>query len=129
MTEKIEELNSEINESNIVQDAQLAKEISDEVPPSTQELDKVKQEYLEYVEKLKNERFECNTREEVIEAINSLCRVLELKTVIPRTERQTINGQRQLAIVGGTPIDLVKSQYPGLYPLFVDRLLELTSKL
>ena len=96
---------------------------------SSQEIDNIKQEYLAYVEKLRSERFGINSREEVIESVNTICKVLDLKTVIPRTERQTVNGERQAVIVGGTPIDMVKSQYPGIYPVLAERLLELVSKL
>lgn len=96
---------------------------------SSQEIDNIKQEYLAYVEKLRADRFECSTREQVIESVNTICKVLDLKTVIPRTERQTVNGERQAVIVGGTPIDMVKSQYPGIYPILAERLLELVSKL
>jgi|LakMenEpi03Aug12_release.lakeMendotaPanAssembly.Ray.scaffolds.fasta_scaffold02537_2 hypothetical protein len=96
---------------------------------SSQEIDNIKQEYLAYVEKLRSERFGINSREEVIESVNTICKVLDLKTVIPRTERQTVNGERQAVIVGGTPIDMVKSQYPGIYPILAERLLELVSKL
>jgi hypothetical protein len=96
---------------------------------SSQEIDNIKQEYLAYVEKLRADRFECSTREQVIESVNTICKVLDLKTVIPRTERQTVNGERQAVIIGGTPIDMVKSQYPGIYPILAERLLELVSKL
>ena len=96
---------------------------------SSQEIDNIKQEYLAYVEKLRSERFGINSREEVIESVNTICKVLDLKTVIPRTERQTVNGERQAVIFGGTPIDMVKSQYPGIYPVLAERLLELVSKL
>lgn len=91
--------------------------------------EQMKQEYIAYVNEIKNQRFACETREEAIDSIDAICRVLELTTVVPKTELQTREGQRTPIIIGGTAIDLVKSQYPGLYPVLVERALELAAKL
>jgi len=91
--------------------------------------EQMKQEYIAYVNEIKAQRFPCETREEALDSIDIICRVLELTTVVPKTELQNREGQRTPIIVGGTPIDLVKSQYPGLYPVLVERVLELAAKL
>jgi len=89
----------------------------------------MKQEYIAYVQEIVSKRYPCDTKADAIETINTIVKVLELTTVVPKTELQNRDGQRQPIIIGGTPIDLVKSQYPGLYPVLVERLLDLTSKL
>jgi hypothetical protein len=91
--------------------------------------EQMKQEYIAYVNEIRSKRFDCDTRTEAIDSINAICKVLNLTTVVPKTELQTRGDQRQPAIVGGTHIDLVKSQYPGVYPVLLERLIELTVKL
>jgi len=91
--------------------------------------EQMKAEYIAYVNEIKAQRYPCDTRVEAIDSINTLCKVLDLTTVVPKTELQNRDGQRQPIIIGGTPIDLVKSQYPGLYPVLVERILELAAKL
>lgn len=100
-------------------------EQNETVDPNAQ----MKQEYIAYVQEIVSKRYPCDTRAEAIETIETLCKVLQLTTVVPKTELQNREGQRTQVIVGGTHIDLVKSQYPGLYPVIVERLLDLTSKL
>jgi hypothetical protein len=100
-----------------------------EAKPAKDPNEEMKAEYIAYVEEIKAGRYSCDTRQEALENINAICKVLELTTVVPRTELQTREGQRTPIIIGGTNIDLVKSQYPGLYPVLVERLLELTVKL
>lgn len=91
--------------------------------------DAMKAEYIAYVNEITKGRFSCDTRQEAIDGINAICKVLGLTTVVPKTDIQTRDGQRTPIIVGGTNIDLVKSQYPGLYPVLVERVLELAIKL
>ena len=97
--------------------------------PATDPNDEMKVEYIAYVNEIKAGRFSCDTRQEAIDSINTLCKVLDLTTVVPKTELQTREGQRTPIIIGGTNIDLVKSQYPGLYTVLVERILELAVKL
>ena len=89
----------------------------------------LKKEYLAYVDEISKGRFNYDTQEKVIEAVNSISKILSLTTVVPRTELQTKGDTRQPVIIGGTHIDLVKSQYPGVYPILVQRLLDLGVKL
>ena len=91
--------------------------------------EQMKAEYIAYVNEIKAQRYPCDTRVEAIDSINTLCKVLDLTTVVPTTELQTREGQRTPILIGGTAIDLVKSQYPGLYPVLVERILELAAKL
>ena len=100
-----------------------------ETKPTTDANEEMKAEYIAYVNEIKAGRFSCDTRQETLDAINTLCKVLDLTTVVPKTELQTREGQRTPIIIGGTNIDLVKSQYPGLYPVLVERILELAVKL
>ena len=100
-----------------------------ETKPATDANEEMKAEYIAYVNEIKAGRYSCDTRQEAIDAINTLCKVLDLTTVVPKTDLQTRDGQRTPIIVGGTNIDLVKSQYPGLYPVLVERILELAVKL
>jgi hypothetical protein len=109
------------------QDAQLNDVVPQETTADTQE--QMKQEYLAYVAEIEAGRFKYSTQQEVIDSVNALCKVLSLTTVVPRTELQNKGDQRLPAIVGGTHIDLVKSQYPGMYPVLIQRLLDLTAKL
>lgn len=104
-------------------------EVVDVAKPATDPNDEMKAEYIAYVNEIKAGRFPCDTRQEAIDAINTLCKVLDLTTVVPKTDLQTRDGNRTPIIVGGTNIDLVKSQYPGLYPVLVERILELAVKL
>jgi len=89
----------------------------------------LKKEYLAYVDEISKGRFNYDTQEKVIEAVNAISKILSLTTVVPRTELQTKGDTRQPVIIGGTHIDLVKSQYPGVYPILVQRLLDLGVKL
>lgn len=92
--------------------------------------EQMKQEYLAYVAEIEAGRFKYSTQQEVIDSVNALCKVLSLTTLVPKTELQNNKeGQRVPVIVGGTHIDLVKSQYPGMYPVLMQRLLDLTAKL
>jgi len=104
-------------------------EVVDVPTPTTDPNESMKAEYIAYVNEIKAGRFSCDTRQESIDAINTICKVLDLTTVVPRTELQTRDNQRTPIIIGGTNIDLVKSQYPGLYPVLVERILELAVKL
>ena len=89
----------------------------------------LKKEYLAYVDEISKGRFNYDTQEKVIKAVNAISKILSLTTVVPRTELQTKGDTRQPVIIGGTHIDLVKSQYPGVYPILVQRLLDLGVKL
>ena len=89
----------------------------------------LKKEYLAYVDEISKGRFNYDTQEKVIEAVNAISKILSLTTVVPRTELQTKGDTRQPVIIGGTHIDLVKSKYPGVYPILVQRLLDLGVKL
>jgi hypothetical protein len=96
--------------------------------------DQLKQEYLKYIQEIKDGRFEATTADDAIKHITALSKVLSLTTVVPKIERRASKGedgrpQSQDIIVGGTSIDLVKSQYPGVYPILMERLLELATKL
>lgn len=104
-------------------------EVVDVATPATDPNESMKAEYVAYVNEIKEGRFSCDTRQDAIDAINTICKVLGLTTLVPKTELQTRDGQRQPIIIGGTNIDLVKSQYPGLYPVLVERVLELAIKL
>jgi hypothetical protein len=109
-------------------EAQLNDVVPQETTADTQE--QMKQEYLAYVAEIEAGRFKYSTQQEVIDSVNALCKVLSLTTLVPRTELQNNKeGQRVPVIVGGTHIDLVKSQYPGMYPVLIQRLLDLTAKL
>jgi hypothetical protein len=134
MTEK--EITQEIPvEQEITQDVQteqLTSEISDvgTVDPQQQ----MKDQYLAYMNEIKEGRFVADTREQVIENLNILCKLFSLTTVIPKTETRAYKDDKgksaqQQVIVGGTPIDLIKSQYPGVYPILMERMLELAVKL
>lgn len=103
--------------------------VVENVSETTDANEQMKQEYIAYVNEIKAQRYPCDTRVEAIDSINTLCKVLELTTVVPKTELQNREGQRTPIIIGGTAIDLVKSQYPGLYPVLVERILELAAKL
>jgi hypothetical protein len=110
------------------QDAQLNDVATQETTADPQE--QMKQEYLAYVAEIEAGRFSYSTQQEVIDSVNALCKVLSLTTTVPKTELQNNKeGQRVPVIVGGTNIDLIKSQYPGVYPVLIQRLIDLTTKL
>jgi hypothetical protein len=108
-------------------DVQTNDVVQQETTADTQE--QMKQEYLAYIAEIEAGRFSYSTQQETIDSINALCKVLSLTTVVPRTELQNKGDQRVPVIIGGTHIDLVKSQYPGMYPVLIQRLLDLTGKL
>jgi hypothetical protein len=110
-----------------VQDAQFSDVAQQETTADTQE--QMKQEYLAYISEIEAGRFKYSTQQETIDSVNALCKVLSLTTTVPKTELQNKGDQRVPVIVGGTNIDLVKSQYPGMYPILIQRLLDLTAKL
>jgi hypothetical protein len=111
-----------------VQDAQFSDVAQQETTADTQE--QMKQEYLAYISEIEAGRFKYSTQQETIDSVNALCKVLSLTTTVPKTDLQNNkDGQRVPVIVGGTNIDLVKSQYPGMYPILIQRLLDLTAKL
>jgi hypothetical protein len=110
------------------QDVQTNDVVQQETTADTQE--QMKQEYLAYIAEIEAGRFSYSTQQETVDSVNALCKVLSLTTVVPRTELQNNKeGQRVPVIIGGTHIDLVKSQYPGMYPVLIQRLLDLTGKL
>ena len=49
----------------------------------------LKKEYLAYVDEISKGRFNYDTQEKVIEAVNAISKILSLTTVVPRTELQT----------------------------------------
>lgn len=107
---------------------------SSELITQTDPQQEMKEQYIKYMEEIKTNRFSVESREQTIENLNTLCNLLKLTTVIPKTETRSYKGQdgkpqQQQIIVGGTPIDLIKSQYPGVYPILVERMLELAVKL
>ncbi len=113
----------------MTEDVSFEEVVDVEKKSTTDPNDEMKAEYIAYINEIKAGRFPCDTRQDSIDAINTICKVLNLTTVVPKTELQTRDGQRTPIIVGGTGIDLVKSQYPGLYPVLVERVLELAVKL
>jgi hypothetical protein len=109
-------------------------EVVDVTSTETKMDDQLKQEYLKYIQEIKDGRFEATTADDAIKHIDAISKVLSLTTVVPKIERRASKGedgrpQSQDIIIGGTSIDLVKSQYPGVYPILMERLLELTTKL
>lgn len=96
--------------------------------------EQLKQEYLKYIQEIKDGRYDVSNADEAIKHIDAISKVLSLTTVVPKVEKRASKGedgrpQHQDVIIGGTSIDLVKSQYPGVYPILMERLLELTTKL
>lgn len=96
--------------------------------------EQLKAEYLKYISEIKEGRYTVDNSIDAIKHIDAICKVLALTTVVPKVERRSSKGedgrpQHQDVIIGGTNIDLVKSQYPGVYPILMERLLELTVKL
>lgn len=90
---------------------------------------KMQREYLQYAAEIEAGRFVYDNPKDILEAVNTICKVLSMTTVVPRTELKNVGDKREPAIIGGTHIDLIKSQYPGVYPILMQRLLDLTVKL
>jgi len=117
----------------------VAEEVTEnEVQQTNLEVDTqeaLKAQYLAYRKEIDANRFADPVNpEDAIARIKAITDILSLVTYEQKTELRNITGpngekQRQHFIIGSTPLDLMKHQFPGLYPILVERLQNLSVKL
>ena len=95
----------------------------------------LKAQYLAYRKEIDANRFADPVNpEDAISRIKAITDILSLVTYEQKTELRNVtleNGEktRQQFIIGSTPLDLMKHQFPGLFPILVERLQNLSVKL